>query len=621
MSGARKTVLVVDDVPDDIMILEEILKAEYRVKAVTNGEAALAIARSDSPPDLILLDIMMPGMDGFEVCRHIKSDASGSAIPIVFLTAKQMSSDEKAAFAIGAADYIRKPVDPELVLARVNAHLERKGELVHASEIRYRRLFEASVDGVMIVDIEAGRVIDANPSMARLLGTTQESFLGEDASSLAPLADIVNPKGRMPLLARREYVRETNVPIETFDGRCIYVEYTCNPYLSDRRETIQLTLRDITALTEAQRSRDELAARLARYLATSPTITYSLCLDGASARFVWISENVTRILGYSMDEAMAPDWWFGHIDREDRARALEGVSELSKGDSFSQEYRFIRKDGSTLWLLDEMRLIRGADGAIEIVGSLTDIDERKRAEEELQLKGLALESSLRDKSALLREVHHRVKNNMQIISSLLSLSSGEDREPGVQRMLSSVTRRIEAMAIAHAQLYNSEDLEYVDFTRYLKELALGLVRGGGAAASSATVEFECDAVRLSLEEAIPAGLIASELLSNSVRFALGDQSRPGTLRISMRMERDPAGPGGGDGVCTMELSDDGPGLPAGLDSRAGSTLGMRLVGILADQLHGEIAFDSGRRGTRGRLRFPVLGYRLSSGPPPSMPGP
>jgi len=269
-NGGRKTVLVVDDVPDDIAILEEILKGEYQVKAVTNGEAALAIAAGDVPPDLILLDIMMPGMDGFEVCRNVKADAAGATIPIIFLTARQLNSDEKAAFEMGAVDYIRKPVDPDVVLARVKAHLEQKDALVRASEVRYRRLFETSVDGCMIIDVETGRIVDANPSMAGLLGLTQESFLNGFVSDLGALDGVLYPPGRTPMLERREPVRTTAVPVDTADGRRIYVEAICNPYRVNRRETVQLSLRDMTELTEAQRSRDALSTKLAHYPGDEP---------------------------------------------------------------------------------------------------------------------------------------------------------------------------------------------------------------------------------------------------------------------------------------------------------------------------------------------------------------
>ena len=122
----RATVLVVDDTPDNLTLIGDLLKDEHTVKVATNGEKALRIARSDNPPDLILLDIMMPGMDGYEVCRQLKCDAKTRDIPVVFLTARTEVEDEKHGLELGAADYITKPISPPIVMARVRTHLDLK---------------------------------------------------------------------------------------------------------------------------------------------------------------------------------------------------------------------------------------------------------------------------------------------------------------------------------------------------------------------------------------------------------------------------------------------------------------------------------------------------------------
>jgi len=119
----KQTILVVDDTPDNIDLLTGVLAESYRVKAATNGEKALKVACSDSPPDLILLDIMMPGMDGYEVCRRLKADHTTKHIPIIFVTAKIDVKDELMGFDLGAVDYVTKPISPPVVLARVNTHL------------------------------------------------------------------------------------------------------------------------------------------------------------------------------------------------------------------------------------------------------------------------------------------------------------------------------------------------------------------------------------------------------------------------------------------------------------------------------------------------------------------
>lgn len=120
----RQTVLCVDDTPEIISLIVSILGELYRVKAATSGKAALKIALSHDPPDLILLDIMMPEMDGFEVCRYLKSEPQTADIPVIFLTAKTDIEDEIKGFELGAVDYITKPISPSILLARARTHLK-----------------------------------------------------------------------------------------------------------------------------------------------------------------------------------------------------------------------------------------------------------------------------------------------------------------------------------------------------------------------------------------------------------------------------------------------------------------------------------------------------------------
>ena len=120
----RPTVLVVDDTPDNLKLISGLLKDAYRVKIATGGGKALALAGSEPPPDLILLDIMMPEMDGYEVCRRLKADRNTRDIPVIFLTAMTAEEDEEKGLRLGAVDYITKPYSPSLVKARIRAHLE-----------------------------------------------------------------------------------------------------------------------------------------------------------------------------------------------------------------------------------------------------------------------------------------------------------------------------------------------------------------------------------------------------------------------------------------------------------------------------------------------------------------
>lgn len=141
----KQLVLVVDDVPDNIDVIGGILRPEYDVKVALNGEKALKIARTEPRPNLILLDIMMPGMDGYAVCAQLKEDPATSDIPIIFVTARDETSDETHGFELGAVDYITKPVNPAVVEARVRTHLalyDQNRELLKAVAKRTQELHE-----------------------------------------------------------------------------------------------------------------------------------------------------------------------------------------------------------------------------------------------------------------------------------------------------------------------------------------------------------------------------------------------------------------------------------------------------------------------------------------------
>lgn len=155
MSNGKKLVLIVDDTPTNITVVSGVLKDVYRTKVATNGEKALAIAAGPEKPDLVLLDIMMPGMDGYEVCRRLKDDVKTADIPVIFLTAKTDSGDEERGFAVGAVDYIHKPFSAPVVLARVKTQLalrqaleEARGAQAEADQLLHALLPRKAADEI-----------------------------------------------------------------------------------------------------------------------------------------------------------------------------------------------------------------------------------------------------------------------------------------------------------------------------------------------------------------------------------------------------------------------------------------------------------------------------------------
>jgi len=226
-----------------------------------------------------------------------------------------------------------------------------------------------------------------------------------------------------------------------------------------------------------------------------------------------------------------------------------------------------------------------------IIEYVRDITERKKAEDRLQL-------SLQEKDVLLREVHHRVKNNMQVISSLLNLQSRHVQDPRVLEMFKESQRRIRSMALIHERLYQSSDFSHIEFAKYLRNLATHLFHSYQIDASRVKLKIEAEEVHLNINTAIPCGLIVNELISNALKHGFPD-NQGGELSIDLRREA-------GDGY-RLRVRDDGVGFPEALDFRRTETLGMQIVNTLVSQIDAtiELARD---KGTEFTIHFQELKY-------------
>ncbi|MFZ4617164.1 MAG: response regulator [Rectinemataceae bacterium] len=182
MSDARETIMVVDDTPANLKLLQEMLQSKgYRVLAAPSGKIALSAA-ARNPPDLILLDINMPDMDGFEVCRRLKADAALRDIPVIFISAVTETQDKVTAFATGGVDYVSKPFQFEEVHARVETHL-RLRSMQREIEERRQAFLLTSMDGYCMADAK-GRILEVNQTYCRLSGFSQEELLAMNLSDL-----------------------------------------------------------------------------------------------------------------------------------------------------------------------------------------------------------------------------------------------------------------------------------------------------------------------------------------------------------------------------------------------------------------------------------------------------
>lgn len=265
-------------------------------------------------------------------------------------------------------------------------------------------------------------------------------------------------------------------------------------------------------------------------------------------------------------------------------------TQAGAGERICLQFRLRARGGQWRWILASCLVVsRDAHGRPgRVVGVNTDVTDQRRAAEDL-------EQAVADRDALLREVHHRVKNNLQIVSSLLNLQLGQIRQPRLRELVRESCLRVQAIALAHERLYQSESLAAVDASHYLHGLLASLAASFVRPGQQVRVSCEADDVPIPLDMAVRLGLIVNELLTNAYKHAFRGRSR-GAVDVTLRRGRD-------DTLC-LTVRDDGRGLPGQLEVGRTETLGLQLVWNLAAQLRGVV--DVSRSpGVRFAVTFPL----------------
>jgi len=290
-----------------------------------------------------------------------------------------------------------------------------------------------------------------------------------------------------------------------------------------------------------------------------------------------------RLSGYSGDEIEGKKSWTEFVVDEDLERMTE-YHKIRRRDPRLAPRRYTFRFQNRHGEVRHIQMIVGMiPGTTKSVTSMVDITEIKEAEENLR-------RSLSEKELLLREVHHRVKNNLQIISSLLNLQSLGTEGKEVRDVLMESQGRIKVMAMIHEHLYRSESLASINFRDYVERLVEDIIISHG---SSIRKVIEVDDIKPDIDTAIPLGLIINELVTNSVKYAFPDGTGSVTVRIRSH-----------DDDVSLVVADDGVGLPEDIEPENTDTLGLSLVGILTEQLDGTLTIRRDH-GTEFRISFPV----------------
>ncbi len=462
-------------------------------------------------------------------------------------------------------------------------------EILNENEDRYQTLLKSIQDGVYTLDSK-GRFTYVNDVIIKRSGYSGDWFLGKS------YLDVIRPEDRERVRNYFESVMQGEaVPVYELaypisSGTTMYVEVNTTPIRKGSRITGLFGIsRDITQHKQAE---EQLRESEEKYrILVENSLQGIVIAQQNPIRLVFVNPSMKKMLGYTSNEltSFSPEKLQGLIHPLDRVDFFEKFRDRLEGKSVPSFYevRGIRKDEKEVWFeINTSRIEYKGQAAVQAV--FIDITERKRMEAQIK-------ASLKEKEVLLREIYHRVKNNLQIISSLILLQSGYFKDPQDLKRLREVFNRIKAIAIIHEKLYQSKDFVHVDFKTYLNDLVNFLLISHGIHMGQIDLTVDSEDIRLTPEWGIPCGLLIHELVSNSLSHAFSkkDQAKK---QISITLRR--------RNKRTLELTvgDNGTGLPRGVDFRETETLGFQLVNTLVQQLQGVIRLQRGK-GTTFKIVF------------------
>ncbi len=326
-----------------------------------------------------------------------------------------------------------------------------------------------------------------------------------------------------------------------------------------------------------------------RVVEWSPT---AMVMIDRSGSIVLVNLKTEQLFGYRRDELIGKsvELLIPERYREQHRHFRQGYfnSPQPRPMGAGRDLTGCRADNSEFPIEIGLNPLDTEEGAM-VLASIVDITERRRTQQHL-------EDALREKTALLNEVHHRVKNNLQIISSLLNLQAEHASDPRLRAILGESCGRVKAMSLTHQLLYERRDFARLDLADYLQRLAQAIRVSYRPAHGRVALRLElpADGVSLDLERSIPCGLLVNELLTNAFKHAFPEE-REGEIVIELRED--------GDGMIGFSIADNGVGLPSQADLEKSPSLGWQLVPLFVEQLHGVLEIERGN-GSRFSVRFP-----------------
>ncbi|WP_170864444.1 PAS domain-containing protein [Fodinibius roseus] len=464
---------------------------------------------------------------------------------------------------------------------------EKAEQKLALREQRFKSLVQDGSDLIAILD-QNGNYTYVAPTSVSVLGIPPEEFIGNNA------LDYIHDKhkGRIQevLATLPETKRAKIKPFLFKDGKgewrwveTIITNLLDNPAV----DGFIANSRDVTTQIEREQKLKE-NLELYEYVTKA---TDDVVYDWNIAKDIlqW-DDSFREKFPYHTQEQYTIRHWTQNIHPEDLPEVKESLNHIlenTEKSQWEQEYRFQKNDGSYATVFERGFIIRDGQGnAVRMIGSLQDITELKQHEKEL-------EASLKEKETLLREIHHRVKNNLAVVSGMMQLQAFSEEDESLKDKLFDSVVRIKTMASIHELLYQSNSYSHLQLGQNIKKLVSN-VTGAFQKDANITLHFDLEPVAININQAIPCSLIVNEVVTNVYKHAF-DQEQKGTLHVEIFEENK---------IVHIRIRDNGQGLPDNFDSAfKGNNLGLQLIDTLAIQLDANYGYESLDQGTLFTLSF------------------
>lgn len=519
----------------------------------------------------------------------------------------------------------------ELAVNERTTELEKAYARLKKSKAQYQDLYDHAPDMYGSVDIKSKKIIRCNQTLMQELCYCKKEVLGR------PIFELYHPdchpqaERAFQTFMKTGKVKDAQLALQRKDGSRLEVSLNAQAVRDDEGNILysRSSWRDITKrkrleaqLQEAnsdleqrvqertqalisvnERLQQEARVRQQLDLARQQSEErLQLALEGSgdglwdwdiTTGALYLSPQWLAMLGYETDDFPAEvSTWKQLVHPEDQPWVMKLLSDHLQDSSnpYVFDYRVKTKSGQWKWIGNYGKVVARDSGGepLRMAGMHKDISIRKQREEQIK-------ASLKEKEVMLQEIHHRVKNNLQVISSLLNLQARNVKDPGTLEVIKESQNRVSSMALVHEKLYQSKNLDKINFAEYVNDLVNSLIRSYQSQSGRVKVSIDVESVALQLDTAIPCGLIINELVSNALKYAFPDCPTP---EIKISMQTDAAN------ELKLVIADNGVGISPDFDWRQSRSLGLRLVSNLTRQLSGKLDLLRDE-GTAFSLTFPA----------------